>query len=282
MESEVAKQALLEFGGDAAERRRVAEIIRRLDEDGELRAAAAEYDRIRAALRPRTPFTSPEGGWDAYHERLLSGVRRRPKWLRFRRVAAVAASLMVGAALGRYALPPAAQPDSADAPVQTPRLAFTAEEIARYVSTFDELAQVFDQRARWVLVTEDNSDLGLGAPLSRGSSRLLLVRLVMSDAGGIVSTADLIIIPGETASVGVPLNEQRRLQYHVATSAGDPSRITLWVELEDLEDSGETLASLGSDLRLESGHELDAGGIIAPEGRYQLRVGFAQVEANGS
>ncbi len=50
MNPELAKQLVLGYGWDAAERRRVSAALRLVEQDPDCAAAAADYDRIRAAL----------------------------------------------------------------------------------------------------------------------------------------------------------------------------------------------------------------------------------------
>ena len=64
------------------------------------------------------------------------------------------------------------------------------------------------------------------------------------------------------------------MRYRLATSGVDPSKLALRAELRS--GSGtEPQALLGTDLLLRSDQGTDAGALITPAGRYDVKVSFA-------
>ncbi len=175
MDRETVKQALLDYGWDVAERERIAEILHFLMQDSECQAAVADYDRIRAALRPGQTVTEagvaggaeetgPAGGWEAFAARMQEamGSAHRNRTLRLRpwlRVTGLAAALLLAVGLGWSLRPVEPAGSTSSKPGVTVRastasLAFAPQEIRQNVSAFRQVADVFDQRASWMLVAD--------------------------------------------------------------------------------------------------------------------------------
>jgi hypothetical protein len=281
MNVEQVKQTLLEYGWDAAERRHIAAILREIDSDEECRRAASEYDRIREVLAAPESDEEPIDGWEAFEERLTGVCRARRTW-NWRSIAAVAASLLL-ALVGYNLVNMRGSPERPE--IRASALAglqFTPAEIRNNVSAFEEVADVFDRRASWLMLSQHASDLGLGTDPSEAHQHMLLFRLTLAHADVVISSADLIIIPGQTAAVTVPCAGGRQLRYHVATSSERPTRLTLWAELQTVSGEGETLAALATDLHIEPGQVFDAGEMVTSTGGYELQVSFSDAPWPGS
>jgi hypothetical protein len=315
MDRETVKQALLDYGWDAAERQRIAEVLRFLKQDAQCQAAVADYDRIRAALRSGETETEagvtggtreaePIGGWEAFAGRMqqaadraeLRSARRLRPWLR---VTGMAAALLAALGLGWWLRPVGAGwPGSTSskpavtvpAAAAAASLAFAPQEIRQNVSAFRQVADVFDQRASWMLVADRTSDVGLGRDPTQPEDRLLLLRLTVCKGEQVVSRSDLVIVPGEGADLTVPLDSGQKLRYHIGTTAWSPqaaamppppTRLSLWAELQSSPGTGRTLAALATDLPVQPGQVLGAGEMVTTSGSYALKIAFAQADRKG-
>jgi len=281
MNREEVKAAVLEYGWDTVERERIAELMRYLAEDPQCRAEVAEYDRIRAALRSDAPHAQPEGGWAAFEANLRESLRFRqsrqwPKYI------AIAASLLLACIATWHHYRPERGDGVVDPGAALAGLGFSAEEVSARASLFREVAEVFDRQASWVAVSDRISELGLSADALKQDDHLLLVRLTMLRDSQAVCRADLVIVPGQSAELTVPFEEDHQMRYLVATSESRPDRLTVWAELQERADVHTASAALATDLQIQPGQVLGAGRMVTASGGYQLRVGFARTDARGS
>jgi hypothetical protein len=152
---------------------------------------------------------------------------------------------------------------------------FGGPDIANNVEAFTQVASVFENRSGWLLVANGDSSIGLvDTPVAR-SPDVLVLRLTLQRQGQALSSADLVIVPGLSADLQLPLREGSRVHYRVGTSRRDPARLGLWAQIEPQAGS-ESLPVLATSVRLRSGEERTAGGMESREGQCELRVGFWQ------
>jgi hypothetical protein len=281
MDRENAKQTLLDYGWDAAERHHIAEALHFAEQDAACQQALGAYDRVRAALRPDGDAAEPVGGCEAFAARIAQTARPRRlrAWLR---VSATAAGILLGA-VGGYTWRTAATARAVESGAE-PRVApaFAAHEVRDSVAVFKQVAEVFDQRASWVLVGDQASDVGLGRDPAQPEDRLLVLRLVLSKGSEVVSSADLVTVPDGGADVTVPMGGGLRLRYHIATGGQPQTRLSIWAELERTADAGRALASVATELPLQPGQVLRAGEMVTATGRYALNVAVAQARLTGN
>lgn len=157
----------------------------------------------------------------------------------------------------------------------------TPQEVADRVQVFDQVWNVFDGRAEWVLIADKASDLGIGSGRTGESGELLLLRLSVSRDGTLFSTADLVVVPGETAQVDVPSPGQQQLRYEVVTSASEPGHLRFSVELQRTNGQAGTVAGLAGELYVRLGQVASAGEMVAASGRYEVSVGVYRSEFRG-
>ena len=187
MDRETAKQTLVDYGWDAAERRRIAEVLRFVEQDAECQQAAIAYDRLRAALRSDEVGAQPTGGWQAFATRMGQAARRRRlrTWLWL----PAAAAAVIVAAIGGYAWRTTGTSQFVQRGTeQGMKPAFAAHEVRDSVAVFKQIAELFDQRASWVLVGDHASDMGLGRDPAQAEDRVVVLRLVLSKGSQIVSS----------------------------------------------------------------------------------------------
>jgi hypothetical protein len=155
------------------------------------------------------------------------------------------------------------------------------EEIAERTRVFNQVSQVFDQRAGWVLISDQTSDLGLSASPTDADTDLLLVRLSAARDEQVISTADLMVVAGESARVEVPSSNGSRLHYEIHTSRDEPGQLQIAAEVIEKGEVEAVSASLASHLQLEAGRTVSAGEVVSPSGRYQLSVAVYQAPVEG-
>jgi hypothetical protein len=98
--------------------------------------------------------------------------------------------------------------------------------------------------------------------------------LTLTHGPEVTSKADLLIIPGQTASFTVPGHYGPDLHYRVSTSATNPSQIAVSLELT-VPTISEPLAGMATNLQLQSGEKLTAGRLVTAYGQYDLNISFA-------
>jgi hypothetical protein len=188
-----------------------------------------DFDRMREVLGSGASAPEPAGEWGGLPRQpgVTAGAHSHASSHWRYHAFALAAGLLLGlsvwlaASLWRQttAVPVAATP------VSSP---INASDVRINTLAFAEVADVFENRPSWMLVSNGDSSIGLAdAPVSR-SAELLVLRLTMLHNGKTASSADLVIIAGQNAHVTLPLAQGRLADYRVSTSALDPSRLNLW------------------------------------------------------
>jgi hypothetical protein len=276
------------------------------------REAEAEYEELRKVLRVPGPMPDfPGVGWK--NPPLLAPPGPSPERnLRWRWPAAVAASLAAGIlgwamylgglhGAGEVARP---QPASEDASIATtqddgrkaqelrpvppdandgtppfspPPIQWTRADVDRQVQVFAHVSETFQGRTSWVATGDNAAELGL-MPTAGHQRKVLLLRLVMSQGEQARSKTDLVILPGQDASLDVPFEAGQVLRYHIATTAALDRRLSLWAEVRTPNGSGETLAALATQFNPVPGQSLNAGRLVTVSGGYNLEISFQEHE----
>jgi hypothetical protein len=244
-------------------------------------AAAAEFSRMTAALQNDNPG-APSGGWSAFEQRLIDkAVHRRQAtpwpWM------AMAASVLIAVSaysLGRWTTGPAAStvPLAGMQGSETGHAmigAMSQTDIDRHVKAFDEISGVFEHRAAWLLVGDNTSDMGVSNRAIEHEHQVLLLRLTMLRSKKLISTADLVILPGQAASLTVPADDNASLRYRIRTSDDQPTRLMISTQLLTPKGS-EVLGALETTLQVEPGQKLSAGNMVTTAGDYELQIAFGR------
>jgi endonuclease/exonuclease/phosphatase family metal-dependent hydrolase len=104
---------------------------------------------------------------------------------------------------------------------------------------------------------------------------VLLLRLTLMHGRTIASDADLLVIPGQTANLKLPLKGGQTLHYRIGTSTDEPTRLSLWLEVQTPL-GGQPIAALSTHLQLEPGQGVTAGQLATSAGDYELKIAFAR------
>ncbi len=166
------------------------------------------------------------------------------------------------------------------------------DDVAEKVRAFDVIDHNFDGRTRWLMFS-GSSEAGVGlidqcpqSPPTRGSGeKILLLRLNLAHGADVVSQADVLIVAGTTANVVVP-TKLGQLQYHIVTSAVDPMRLRVQVQVAgeggtgnaagpNQSPAGMATAVLGTSLQLEPYHGANAGRLFVDREAFDLQVAAA-------
>ena len=290
MTCQEVQRVLLEPGCTAAHRRETAAALAHLESCPACRQAMDDYARIHDLMNSGDPAAEPHGGWTAFENRMLATVApKRSTWLPA--TLRLAAAFLLGLILAHlYGVRPAAQPATPSNPsnatvatvAQSSPAPFTPQEVSQHARAFDAVSEAFDRRASWVLLANNTSDVGLAdsdSPVH--AARLLLLRLTMTSGNQTISSSDLMILPGQTASLTVPLADGRSLHYEIGTSTGEPTHLSLWAELQTAH-GGEAVGALATQLRLQPGQKTSAGELVTTSGAYRLKIGFSQANLQRS
>jgi hypothetical protein len=270
--------------------------------------AEADETPSAADLSPMLPDrsgVSPTGGWEAFESKLLAaarGGRQRPLLMRINRwlpaLGGLAAIVLVGwgafnlgmkaSALGSGA--PVAKVPSVGPPKAT-LVRLSPDDVAEKVRTFDAIDHSFDGQTRWLMLSgPNNTDVGLinqcpeSPATRRAGDKILLVRLNLVRGGDVVSQADVLLVPGTTANFVVPTKLGVPLQYHIVTSALDPMRLRVQVQVPGgavsvaaarQVASAPATAVLGTSLELEPYRDASAGRFVVDRQAFDLQVAAA-------
>ncbi len=281
------RDELLQYDWDDVDRQRLTETLNHLADCDECRSAMADFDRLRLTSRPAEGDAEPAGGWAAFENRLIDRMTRpcrRFGWVPPAMAAALAMAvvgwgLYLGGSRGGDSAPDRSAPSANGTAVVK---ALTPQEIADRVEVFDQVSEVFDHRAGWVLISDRRSDMGIGqAPTGKGTS-LLLVRLSLLKDQSSFSSADLVIVPGHMARVSVPSQDGALVRYQLMTSETDPKYLGLRVEVGSTNGQRDNGAVLATNLRLPSGKIVSAGQLVTSSGRYDVHVGIYEAKASSA
>ena len=276
MNPENVKQALLHYGWNAEQRRHVSQVLHTLEQSAECREAAVEYDRIREGLTVKPDEIEPRDGWQAFEDRVCGAGASSRSWP-WLRLTSVAAMLLAAVWLGRLTASPNQAPHGPFGGTAPSGLMFTASEVLENLAAFKQITRMFDGRASWLMVSDEASDLGLAADPGSLSADPLMIRLAIVDDQGIRSSTDLTIIPGQDATVSVPFEGDRQLQYHISTTADDERRLTVWFEVLRPHETRQMEAALAAALIIRPGEMRSAGRVVTPSGDYGLNVSLARL-----
>jgi hypothetical protein len=293
MQCSDVRQLLLDLDWTAVQRREVADALAHLERCADCRNAMEEFERVAEILKPVAQSPTPRGGWQAFEERLLDDAPLPHQ--RGRRILPQLARLAAAFLLGVIVIEAYRAVSSKPTPIpprdvamntntNTNAVPFTPEEVVHNVKAFDEVSQAFDRRASWVMFAKDTSDVGLSdQPVAQQEpKRLLLLRLTMSRGGDVISSSDLMIVAGQTASLTVPLTQGQSLRYEIGTTIGKPPRLSLWAELRTPRgDVGETIGALATQLQLEPNQKISAGEFVTSSGAYRLKIAFSEASYGG-
>ncbi len=279
MDCQSIQENLLDMNMGERDRQRARQVLRHLDECATCRAAARDYDTLRETISDKDGPDAPPDGWGAFDVQLpASTASQSHRLLRIGAgLAAAMAISLLGFELGRWASTPRTFPQSF-APRRARRrngpLALTSADISRQVRAFKEVSGFFDGRAAWLVLADGASDMGVTQQAMAPPS-ILLLRLSMTAGRKTVSTADLAIVPGETARLTVPLKDGGNARYDITTSTAHPTRLSIWAEVQTRDD-GRTLAALATSIDLEPDQKAKVGQLVTSAGAYDLNLAFTQ------
>ena len=278
---EAARRLILDKDWTEVDLQEAAKLLEHVRSSPDALAALRDYDRLRAALRPREADADaePPSGWSSLQ---TAGIAR-PPWVRRWSVLAAAACLAAMAAVWFLHDGPQQTPTS------PPQVAGTDSHPTApptdepdQAELFQQVSSVFDGRASWLALTDDDSQLGLTAEPAVDATHLLLLRLTVTRNGDIVSKVDLAIVPGESAELGVPCHNGKTLVYNIGTSAETRPALSIWAELDDGSGAGRTLAALTTQLRDAADSGDTEGQLSSRRGQYEFKVDFSRETLGGS
>jgi hypothetical protein len=293
MSCESYQQSSLDFGWDEPTRRRAAEVLDHIRSCPACQARLREFDRIADALSSdESTDAIPPGGWAAFERRLAGTAPHHPArpmaWLRPTLAIAASFVLVAGAfTLGRFIPRPDPEPVAVHpvtpASIARDTAAIAPSKVNHEVRAFDQVSKVFDGRASWMLVANGASDVGVAPAALAGESRnVLLLRLTVTRGKQIASDADLLVVPGQTANLTVPLHDSgHSLHYRIGTSAEEPTRLAVWLDINTPQ-GGQPLAALATNLQVEPGQKVTAGQLATSAGDYELTIGFVRARMPGA
>lgn len=284
MACDEARQFLLDTGWDAAGRRSAAQFLRHAESCDACRAALKDYDVLREMMSPPVEVPEPAGGWEALAHRLQPSMARG-RHPHLGTTLKIAAMVLIAVAIfqtGRYATPPAKVAFIGDPSTRRGVAASSAtippQEVARSVDEFRKVSKkAFDGQASWMLVSQNDSDVGVASTPLPPKKKVLLLRLLLRRGNQSVSQSDLVVIAGQKADLTLPLSSGQSLHYRIGTSTEEPTPLTLWLELNTPKGK-EPLAALATTLQLHPDQSVTAGKLTTSAGEYELRVEFASRE----
>ncbi len=268
-----------------AEREELRELLAHIEGCSACQSAIDDYDHLRETLHVADDEIQPTGGWDSFADRLAGSAAVQPHRRRAFWPAALAAcigAVVVGWTL-HARLEPTVSPRQLDRSAIT-RLVMsppTEQEIVDRAHLFNQVSDVFDGRAEWILLADHASDMGVGTAATDPRKSLLLIRLSISHDGALFSTADLIVVPGQVARTTVPAAGNLELKYEVVTSLNDPGHIRISAELCKVNHDAQRIGLIGSDLSMRMGQVVSIGQVVTGTGTYEFNVGLYRTSTAG-
>ncbi|HWE03634.1 MAG TPA: hypothetical protein VG326_14610 [Tepidisphaeraceae bacterium] len=288
MSCEVYRQFALDQNWDQDTRRRAAQTLQHLESCPECQRAVQDYDRLRQTLGSFAAQADPPAGWDRFtppsrspsHQSdraaLEPPISRFPsRW----RVAwtGIAAALFLAASVAFEMGQASARPTSnIRAGASVLDHAFSPRDLPQReeLSDFGQIRNSSNGLAGWMIAEKSTSEMGLSDGAHPPGRQALILRLALTNGPELTSSADLLIVPGQTANFKIPGHYGPDLRYRITTSAIDPSQFSLALDLT-APAVAEPLAALATSLRMQSGERLTAGRLVTAYGEYELNVSFA-------
>jgi hypothetical protein len=261
--------------GTADERQKLRAALEHEQTCSDCRIAMRDFDRLAGILGPVAAEEKPMRGWENFERDLQRSFVPHRARLTYWPVALAACVLLavMGFEIGRRS---SSRPQAVAAQIDR----FNPSDLNTNVKAFQQVSQVFDGHASWLLVSHQASDVGIASGQVATMGRVLLLHLSVSRGGVAVSDADLLIVPGQTADLRVPLEADQSLHYRISASTDLPTHLAIWLEAVGSH-SQQTLGALATTLQAEPGEKMNAGELTTSAGSYQLRIGFAEADTAG-
>ena len=273
---EAARRLILDKDWTEADLQEAAKLLEHVQSSPDALTALRDYDRLRVALRPSEADAEvqPPHEWNAM---TFSGTTRL-SWARRWWIPAAAACLAVAAAVWSM------QDGREEAPANVrhvvnagpSRIVLPSNDEQDQARLFQQVSSVFDGKASWLALTDEDPQLGLTAEPLLDATHLLMLRLTVTRSETIVSQVNMAILPGQSAELDVPFHNGQRLIYNINTSDEMTSTLSIWAQLDDGSGDCRTLAALMTQLRAvaDSGHI--QGQLSSRRGGYEFKVDFSQ------
>jgi hypothetical protein len=270
------REFLLQTDWSSDERRRATSFLQHLAQCQECQKAFKDFDEIRLTLSP-AEAPEPEDGWETMQLRVADAIRP-PQHNWFRPMLAIAALALLAFGLFEAGRQTGNQ-SHAGFVINKNKSAATEPfisptEVTHNVRAFREVLQAYDGHAGWMMMSHNSADVGMISDPVASTKKLLVLRLELWQAERSISSADLLVLAGQSAELTLPMPSGQSLHYRIGTSTDEPVRLSLWLELKTTH-GGEPLAALSTDLRLETGQKLAAGKLTTSAGEYELKIDFA-------
>jgi len=272
---EKVRREALEWGWNRARRQEIAACLAHLDTCGPCQAAVGDYEAFKTAFQDETE-PEPADGWEVFEQRLIGQIKppRRGWPLMPTALAAclVLAALGWGMYFGR---------ERARIVASVPSPAMLANtDVSEGVHLFRQVSSVFDDRASWVLLSNGTSDVGVASEMSHSPDQLLYIRFVLTAGGKALSKAELVIVPGRSADLTLPLPNGDTVKYRLLTSAADPTLVRVSAVVQP-PDANESSASLTTRVRARPGQETFVGELQTTAGRLRFDLALQPTPTKG-
>jgi len=270
------QETLLNFDWTEEDRQRAREVLKHLDSCPDCAGAVADFDQIRNRLTPDVSALTDDQ-WRTIDQRLKTAAAR--PYVRLRWAMAVAAAIFIGfvsfqAGRAGRSLPNIAMQSKIPSDTDFP---FPAGDEAHQVEAFGKVSEVFDHRTIWVMNSDAQADMGLSKQDLAAPHQVFLIRLAVDVAGRDVSNADLVIVPGQSAEMTVPINDSATIKYNIGTSANVPMTLNFWAQIQTPH-GNDVLGAVSTSLQMNPGQKLTAGEITTERGSYRLKVAFGRYD----
>lgn len=285
MRCETARQRLVDLDLMAEDRKLLTQALIHERECEDCQTTMRDFDYMRESMAVDTDTAEPSKGWDAFEAGLMSSMRSHTRRWPLMPVSLAASVLIACLGWGMYVFRNTGQPDIpayVDNPIANSETAsaISSQEIEERLQVFREVAEMFDQRVGWVLLSGTTSDLGLTNEAPELSQGVIVVRLSVLRDESLVSSADVIIVPGKEAHLTVPVNHGKRLCYVLGMTREQPNRLRLSASIEEPALSGAP-AQMSTSLDLIPRQIVSAGEIATTSGRYEVNVSMTEAKATG-
>lgn len=261
------QEELLQLDLNRHQREAVTRILKHLESCDNCRNAVHDYDMIHDAVAAdiETPIELDPIAAERICESIHSYSSSRWRWRSVLWPTVAAACLLLTLAMFVMTATRLNRPehDSIRELAKGP----SEREISQGIQAFARVSSVFDNRAGWIVLSEQVSDVGLTDQPIQASTRPVVVYLNLKKQGKIVSEMTLAMIPGPAAHLEIPNTAGRQVRLTLQAAPNRPQQLKISMEMApDF--------SINASLNMEFGQPVRAAQFVTSQGNFELVVGI--------
>lgn len=164
----------------------------------------------------------------------------------------------------------------------SPHVALLSSDAAKQIASgFREVSGVFCGQARWMLLSKNDSDVGLSRSDVISDKNVLVLRITLLRNGHEEKTTDVAMVSGSGLSTKLPISGGRILSLALSAQGEAMADVGLWVEVAEAAGMG-AQGGLSVEVPIRSGATEHVGRFRAAGDEYEIRLSYASVAQQGA